>query len=35
VSAVYHNISGDLDKHFDQQMVDGLFEKKNKGWFSN
>ena len=35
VSAVYHNISGDLDKHFDQQMVDGLFEKKNKGWFNN
>jgi hypothetical protein len=29
VSAVYHNINGDLDTHFDQQMIDSLFEKKS------
>ncbi len=34
VSAVYHNINGNLDDHFNQQMVDGLFEKKDKSWFS-
>ena len=34
VSAVYHNIDGDLDKHFNQQIVNELFEKKGKGWFS-
>lgn len=34
VSAIYHNIDGDLDKHFNQQMVDQLFEKKEKSWFS-
>jgi hypothetical protein len=28
VSAVYHNINGDPVKHFNQQMVDQLFEKK-------
>ena len=28
VSAVYHNINGDPFKHYDQQMVDKLFEKK-------
>jgi hypothetical protein len=28
VSAVYHNINGDPVKHFDQQMVERLFEKK-------
>ena len=28
VSAVYHNINGDMVKHFDQQMIDNLFEKK-------
>lgn len=28
ISAAYHNINGDLVKHFDQQMVDDLFEKK-------
>ncbi|MDP4265282.1 MAG: DUF6159 family protein [Bacteroidota bacterium] len=33
VSAVYDNIDGDLDKHFDKQMVDQLFEKKKKSWF--
>lgn len=31
VSAVYHNINGDVTKHFDQQLVDGLFaQKENK-----
>ena len=34
VSAVYHNIDGDLDKHFNQQMVNELFEKKGKSWIS-
>jgi len=33
VSAIYHNIDGDLDQHFNKQMVDDLFEKKDKGWF--
>jgi MFS family permease len=33
VSAIYHNINGDLVKHFNQQMVDQLFEKKEKTWF--
>ena len=28
VSAVYHNINGDPVKHFNQQMVDQLFDKK-------
>ena len=28
VSAVYHNINGDPVKHFDQQMVEKLFQKK-------
>ena len=28
VSAVYHNINGDPVKHYDQQMVERLFEKK-------
>lgn len=26
VSAVYHNINGSLNDHFDQQLIDGLFE---------
>ena len=30
VSAVYHNIQGNLNDHFDQQMIDGLFEPKSK-----
>jgi hypothetical protein len=31
ISAVYHNINGDVTKHFDQQLVDGLFaQKENK-----
>jgi hypothetical protein len=34
VSAIYHNINGDIVKHFDQQMVDKLFEKKSKGWLN-
>ena len=33
ISAIYHNIDGDLDKHFNQQMVDDLFQKKDKSWF--
>ncbi len=28
ISSVYHNITGKLDDHFDQQLVDGLFQKK-------
>ena len=28
ISAVYHNINGDPVKHFDQQMVEKLFQKK-------
>ena len=30
VSAVYHNIQGNINDHFDQQMIDGLFEPKSK-----
>jgi len=33
ISAVYHNINGDITKHFDQQMVDDLFSKKEKSFF--
>jgi hypothetical protein len=33
ISAIYHNINGDIVKHFDQQMIDNLFEKKEKSWF--
>jgi hypothetical protein len=33
VSAIYHNITGDPVKHFNQQMVDQLFtNKKNNSW---
>ncbi|RYY59675.1 MAG: hypothetical protein EOO05_12540 [Chitinophagaceae bacterium] len=28
ISAIYHNVNGDLVQHFDQQMVDDLFTKK-------
>lgn len=28
ISSVYHNITGKLEDHFDQQLVDSLFEKK-------
>jgi hypothetical protein len=31
VSAIYHNIDGDLDKHFNQQLVNDLFQGKSKG----
>jgi hypothetical protein len=34
ISAIYHNINGDIVKHFDQQMVDDLFAKKGK-FFNN
>jgi len=34
VAAVYHGIDGNLDKHFNEQMVNDLFEKKSKGWFN-
>ncbi len=30
VSAVYHNIQGNVNDHFNQQMIDGLFEPKSK-----
>ncbi len=30
VSAVYHNITGDPVKHFEQQMLDNLFDTKRK-----
>jgi hypothetical protein len=33
VAAIYENISGPIDKHFDQQMIDNLFEKKSKSAF--
>ena len=32
ISAVYHNINGDIVKHFDQKMVDDLFTKKGSKW---
>ena len=35
ISAVYHNITGDITKHVDQQMVDQLFQKKSGSWFNN
>lgn len=28
VSAVYHNINGNLVEHFNQQLIDNLFESK-------
>ena len=28
ISAVYHNINDEPVKHFNQQMIDGLFQKK-------
>jgi len=34
ISAVYHNINGDVNKHFDQQLVDGLFVQKNSKFFN-
>ncbi len=30
VSAVYNNVAGNLDDHFDQQLVDSLFTQKRK-----
>ena len=30
IAAVYNNINGNLDDHFNQQMVDGLFQPKRK-----
>lgn len=30
VSAVYNNVTGNLDAHFNQQLVDGLFVEKRK-----
>ena len=33
ISAVYHNINGDVTKHFDQQLVDNLFEQKPRNKF--
>ncbi|MEI9958017.1 MAG: hypothetical protein WDM90_17325 [Ferruginibacter sp.] len=28
VSLVYQNINGNINDHFDQQLIDGLFQKK-------
>ena len=28
ISAVYHDINGDTNDHFNRQMIDNLFEKK-------
>ena len=33
ISAIYHNINGDVNKYFDQQLVDGLFVQKNSKLF--
>jgi len=30
ISAVYNNVTGNLDDHFNQQMIDGLFIEKRK-----
>lgn len=35
VSAVYHNINGDITKHFDQQQIEDLFSKKEKSSWLN
>jgi hypothetical protein len=35
ISAVYHNINGDVNKYFDQQLVDGLFVGKGGSKFFN
>jgi hypothetical protein len=35
ISAVYHNINGDVTKYFDQQLVDGLFVQKSGNKFFN
>lgn len=34
ISAVYHKINGDVNKYFDQQLVDGLFVQKNSKFFN-
>jgi uncharacterized protein DUF6159 len=33
ISVIYHNINGDVNKYFDQQLVDGLFVQKNSKFF--
>jgi len=33
ISAVYHNINGDVTKHFDEQLVDNLFVQKERKLF--
>jgi len=33
ISAVYHNINGDVTKHFDEQLVDNLFVPKERRLF--
>jgi hypothetical protein len=35
ISAVYHNINGDVTEHFNQQLVDGLFVQKSGSKFFN
>jgi len=34
ISAVYHGINGDVNKHFDQQLIDGLFVRKSNKFFN-
>jgi len=33
ISAVYNNVTGNLDEHFNQQLIDGLFVQKTKKFF--
>lgn len=30
ISSVYHNVTGNIDEHFNQQIIDSLFEQKKK-----
>jgi hypothetical protein len=32
ISAVYHQVNGDIQTHIDQQLVDSLFVAKKRGW---
>jgi hypothetical protein len=34
IAAVYENINGDTNDHYNQQMIDRLFENKSSSWFS-
>lgn len=33
VSSVYNNVTGSIEEHFNQQLIDGLFETKKKSMF--